>query len=61
MNLKEFIRDLQESASELDTEDVKIRFATSPGSRLEVLSIYDGDDKRTVWVDLGPPEERTET
>lgn len=55
MNLKEFIKDLQESALELDAEDIQVKFLTSPGSNLAVASIYSGDDKGTVCVDLMPP------
>ncbi len=52
MKLKEFIKDLQEAAAELNIEDPEVTFASSPVERLMVASIYSTGDKETVCIDL---------
>jgi len=43
----ELINDLKEY-----NEDDEIRFATSPNTNYIILSVYKGDNKNIVWVDL---------
>lgn len=52
MKLKEFIKDLQEAAAELNVEDPEVTFASTPVDRLGIASIYSTGDKETVCIDL---------
>jgi hypothetical protein len=52
IKLSELIAELAKAAKELPLGiDAEVGFAMAPGN-LAVLSVYSGDDGKTVWIDL---------